>query len=93
MARTTKQKEMNAKEWLEGGVWFDERGGYIWVKGNDGSKMVADKLSLTRIRGWGSISNQAKNYEDAVALQNEIGRFIADAINEKLERNRLTQKK
>jgi hypothetical protein len=45
---------------------------------------------IAEIRGWGAIQNMfinkdgSINFEDAEKFQDELGEFIADAINEKL---------
>jgi hypothetical protein len=77
---------------------YDEwGGGYIWGNSEEGNQMIAqiddfpDKTyevvnKVLSIRGWGAIQNMFPSIEDAEVFQNELGRFIADAINEKLER-------
>jgi hypothetical protein len=77
---------------------YDEwGGGYIW--GYD-KKEVNNMLAqietpddetvevnqVLSIRGWGAIQNMFPSIEDAEAFQDELGKFIADAINEKLEK-------
>jgi len=68
------------KEFI-GKAKFDEDGGYIWgVYPDEGMQM------LIQIRGWGAIQN-IRNLKGKHALfQDFMGRFIADAINEKLEK-------
>jgi hypothetical protein len=63
------------------------KGTYIWgVDKTGGHQMIAE------IRGWGAIQNMFKskdgsiNFEDAEKFQDELGEFIAEAINEKLMR-------
>lgn len=41
---------------------------------------------LCDIRGWGAIQYMFKTHEDGMRFQDTIGQFIADAINEKIER-------
>jgi len=36
------------------------------------------------IRGWGRIIYMFEEYEEGEAFQNEVGKFVLDAINEKL---------
>jgi hypothetical protein len=78
-------------------VYYDEYGGgYIWGKKKKGIEMIAqidipelgnDPVSL--IRGWGAIQNLMKSEPGyAERFQNTMGQWIADAINEKLERER-----
>jgi hypothetical protein len=76
---------------------YDEwGGGYIWGNNPKGNQMIAqiddfaDKSyevvnEVLSIRGWGSIQNMFPNITDAEQFQNELGKFIADAINEKLK--------
>jgi hypothetical protein len=67
---------------------LDEFGGnYIWgVDKDGGNQMIAE------VRGWGAIQNMFKNkdgsinFEDAEQFQDELGKFIVDAINEKLNK-------
>lgn len=73
------------REFVGKKVWYDECGaGYIW--GNtekDGDQMLA------QIRGWGAIQNVFKNEADikmAEDFQDALGSWIADAIQQKLDR-------
>jgi hypothetical protein len=59
---------------------FDEGSGYIFGNAPNGERIVAE------LRGWGTISNYFQFSDDAVAFQDQLGQFIADAINEKIER-------
>jgi hypothetical protein len=61
----------------------------IYISGVDkdgGNQMIAE------VRGWGAIQNMFKNkdgsinFEDAEQFQDELGKFIVDAINEKLNK-------
>lgn len=68
---------------------YDEDGQYIWGVTKDGKiQKIAD------LRGWGAIQNFFKtkggliDEEKASSFQDELGRWIVDAINEKLERER-----
>ena len=68
---------------------YDEYGQYIWaVDKNGGNQKLAD------LRGWGAIQNLFKtkggliDEEKAASFQDELGRWLVDAINEKLERER-----
>jgi len=71
-------------------VFLDEnRGGYIWAEDEEGGlQMIAE------MRGWGAIQNLFKleedgiDFEKAEDFQDDLGKWIADAINEKLERER-----
>lgn len=72
---------MNIEKWLSD-VYYDEWGTHIWNRetSDGGSQLVAD------IRGWGRIQNEYKTYEEASKFQDEVGRFIVEAIREKIER-------
>ena len=79
---------MKPQDFLGEKVRFDEFGsGYFWAedKGN-GDQMIAE------IRGWGAIQNLFKNkngsidFKKAEKYQDDLGKWIAEAINEKLER-------
>jgi hypothetical protein len=73
---------MTIKEWLKD-VYYDQFGQYIWSKqdADGGSQMVGE------IRGWGALQNEFNTEEEASDFQDEIGKFIADAINEKVQRD------
>jgi len=43
---------------------------------------------LLDVRGWGAISSKLKDENKAVQLLDNLGAWIAEAINEKLERER-----
>lgn len=69
-------------------IVYDPQGQMIYgVDKNDGITRIAD------VRGWGAIQQLFKdakgNYDldKAGEFQDKIGQFIADAINEKLERD------
>ena len=70
---------MELKDFI-GTAKFDEHGGrYIWgVDKNGYHQMIAE------VRGWGAIQNLFKTEQEAAEFQDNLGRFIADAINEKL---------
>lgn len=67
-------------------VIFDKDGGYIFAMKNERLQMIAE------VRGWGAIQNLFKGKSGiidgatAAIFQDELGKYIADAINEKLER-------
>lgn len=81
---------MEVKEFIGEKVVYDELGQVIWgVDSDGGHQRIAD------IRGWGAIQNLFKTKdglidEDKAAIfQDELGKWIADAINEKLQRERI----
>jgi hypothetical protein len=73
---------MTIKEWLKD-VYYDQWGQRLWSKqdADGGSQMVGE------IRGWGALQNEFNTEEEASDFQDEIGKFIADAINEKVQRD------
>ena len=69
---------------------YDEFGsGYIWgINEKNEHEMLADiDKNGVRVRGWGAIQNMFKSEEEAEQFQDMVGRFVADAINEKIERD------
>lgn len=81
-------------------VRFDEYGGgYIWGESfKDGEQMVAQvedadeslepETPIVSIRGWGAIQHMFPTSKEAAQFQDNLGRWIAESINEKLERER-----
>ena len=78
---------MNIKQWLSN-VYYDEYGTHIWNKedADGGSQLVAD------VRGWGRIQNEFKTETEAADFQDEVGRFITEAIIEKIKRDFMSKK-
>ena len=70
---------MKATDHIKTPVTYSSLGTYI--NGADG-RMIAD------VRGWGWI----QKLDNPMTTQDEIGMFIAEAINEKLEREREEKK-
>jgi hypothetical protein len=72
---------MIISEWLKD-VYYDEWGNSIWSKQKDGdNNMIAD------VRGWGVLQYKFKTVEEAEKFHDEVGKFITDAINEKVQRD------
>mgnify|MGYP006935490447 CR=1 FL=1 len=73
---------MTIEKWLSD-VYYDEYGTHIWNKedAEGGSQLVAD------VRGWGRIQNEFKTQDEAAKFQDEVGRFIVEAIKEKIQRD------
>lgn len=68
---------MTIKKYLEGSIRYDEEYGHV----------VAGAKNICMIRGWSEIMEKmggdvAKTYD----FQLELGRFVAEAIKEKLEK-------
>jgi hypothetical protein len=79
---------MKVEDYINGNVTYDKDGQYFWIHGkSNGIKMLAE------LRGWGHIQNIfARNSKkcdidmDAAAkFQDEVGEWIADAINAKIK--------
>lgn len=71
---------MTIEKWLAD-VHYDNLGTCIWNREKDGgNQMIAD------IRGWGAIQNEFKTNEEAEKFQDEVGKFIVQAIREKIAR-------
>ena len=65
-------------------VKYDECS-YIWGEGpKGGMQMIMD----IRVRGWGAIQHLFDSMEEAENFQDEVAEWIADAINQKLEKER-----
>lgn len=79
----SKKKKLPASPTVEkfiGTAKFDEHGGYIWGIDKDGGHQM-----IAEVRGWGAIQNLFKTQSEAVDFQDDLGMFIAEAINEKLK--------
>jgi hypothetical protein len=72
---------MTIKKWLKD-VYYDKYGQYLWSKDSEG-----DSQMIGKIRGWGTLQNEFSNLDNASIFQDEVGKFIADAINEKVQRD------
>lgn len=73
---------MTIKQWLKD-IYYDDYGQYLWSKQtkDGGSQMIGE------VRGWGALQNAFKTEKESAKFQDEIGKFIADAINEKVQRD------
>lgn len=79
-------------EFINGKITYDKDGQYFWINNNGALQLLA------QLRGWGAIQNMFKrsgknsgqyiDEETAGKFQDEIGEWVADAINAKLERER-----
>ena len=72
---------MKIEKWLSD-VYYDEYT-HIWNKEDKdgGSQLVAN------IRGWGRLLNEFDTKEEAGKFQDEVGRFIVEAIKEKIAKD------
>ena len=75
------------KEFIGVAKHDEYKGTYIWGVDKDGGHQM-----IAELRGWGAIQNMFKNkdgsinFEGAEKFQDNLGEFIAEAINEKLMR-------
>ena len=78
---------MKIQDYINGPVTYDKFGGqYLWINEPDGGIQM-----LAMLRGWGRIQHLFKKEEDAAKFQDEVGDWIAEAINEKLERDKQSE--
>ncbi len=77
---------MKVTDFLGVKVTYDEDGQFIWAVDKDaGLQKIAD------VRAWGAIQNLFKNADGTIDLkkasefQDELGKWIVDCINEKLQ--------
>lgn len=74
----TKKK---VEDFIGNEVEYDAHGGtYIWGLKDNSLSMIMD----VRVRGWGEIQHLFDSLEEAAEFQDEVGKWIADAINKKL---------
>ena len=59
----------------------DDLGTYIWAKRPDGTREL-----ILIVCGYNSDTEEKEGKEVAELFQDEIGKFIAEAINEKIKR-------
>lgn len=72
---------MKVSEWLSG-LEYDSHGMTIEKTVNGSSVIIID------IRGWSTIVNSLGSENRAALFQDEVGKFILEAINEKLENDK-----
>ena len=85
------------KKFIGDRVYYDEfGGGYIWgvVGKREEVQMIAqvedveEGNAVVSIRGWGAIQNLKNLPCSPEKFQDYLGEFIAEAINEKMEREK-----
>jgi hypothetical protein len=83
---------MKITDYINGEVTYDGFGTYLWIaEPNTGLQMLGE------VRGWGRIQNlftdnEGKvDFEAAAQFQDEVGRFITEAVNEKIEKLKLEE--
>jgi hypothetical protein len=79
----------NILKFIGDSVVYDQNGTYIWgIDKRNNPQMIAE------VRGYGAIQNlfidkkTGLDVDAANNFQDEVGKFIAEAINEKLKRER-----
>jgi len=81
---------MNVQDFIGEKATYDPDGQYIWGVDYDGGHQ-----KLADLRGWGAIQNAFMSkggmvdQEKAASFQDELGRWLADAINERLAKERM----
>lgn len=78
---------MKITDFINGKVEYDKNGSqYFWIiDPKQGHTMLGE------LRGWGAIQKLFNNPDLASEYQDQIGQFIAEAINEKIEREKLNK--
>ena len=72
-------EKLTIQNWLSD-LSYDNHGQQIFNKDANGNiQLVVD------IRGWGRLQNEFKTVSEAADFQDEVGRFVTEAIREKIE--------
>lgn len=77
-------------DFINGKVTYNKEGQYFWINSPDGDGIQM----LGELRGWGHIQNMfikpktggMIDMDAAAKFQDELGEFVAKAINEKVKR-------
>jgi hypothetical protein len=78
---------MTIEQWLSDVYQDTWMGKNIYNKETDGSSQI-----IAEIRGWGAIQYLFKTKEEAEQFQDEVGKFIVEAIREKIATNSQTER-
>jgi hypothetical protein len=70
---------MTPENYIVGKVKYDDNSCYVFDEDNN---IILD------VRGWGKISGMFNEEQSALNFHDEVGRFVASAINEKLSKVR-----
>lgn len=73
---------MKPQDFIGVKAYYDVDGQMIWGENDKGEMQL-----LLNVRGWGAIQHLLKTQQEAVKFQDELGQWITDAINEKLNNN------
>lgn len=71
---------MKPSEFIGDRVNYDSYGQMIFANKGNSQQLLLD------VRGWGAIQNLFKTEDEAAVFQDQLGEWIADAINEKLKK-------
>jgi len=79
---------MTKEDFIGENVSYEPWGQTIW-----GNKANGEQQMLLNLRGWGMIQYEFDTKEEAQDFQDNTGEWIAEAINEKIlrDRNKLTE--
>jgi hypothetical protein len=77
---------MKVEKFLEGAIFYEEDTQTIWLV----QKSDKTEIPIANVRGWSFFSNELMDFGDAVKTQDALGNFIANAIKEKLLRDKKT---
>jgi len=73
-------KQPTIKDFI-GRASYDDSGTMIWGISQNGTYQ-----KILDVRGWGAIQHLFKTEKEAMDFQDSLGAFIAEAINEKLNK-------
>ncbi len=74
-------------KFINGKITYDDFGQYLWIVEEDGNHQ-----KLADLRGFGGIQQLFRSEDGSIDIdaaekeQDNIGRWIADAINEKIDK-------
>jgi hypothetical protein len=79
---------MTKEDFIGESVSYEPWGQTIW-----GNKSNGEQQMVLNLRGWGMIQYEFDTKEEAQDFQDNTGEWIAEAINEKIlrDRNKLTE--
>ena len=72
---------MKILDYINGPVTYDRDGTYLWIESKKNGQLM-----LGQIRGWGHLQHQFNDLNEAAKFQDEVGKLVAEAVNEKIAR-------
>ncbi len=75
--------DMKPQDFIGRKATYDADGQIIWGEDAKGGLQM-----LLDVRGWGAVQNLFDSENEAIKFHDKLGAWFADAINEKLERER-----